>query len=71
MRNSWDACCQRNNIAMRDSLTALGRGSTIVGLLFVAAGAKGEHPRLLIVGQILIGIGIIGLIVHLSTQQRK
>jgi hypothetical protein len=38
---------------VRDTLIAIGRGATIVGLLFVLAG--GAHPWLLLAGKALIG----------------
>jgi hypothetical protein len=54
---------------VRDTLTAIGRGSTIVGLLFVLAG--GAHPFLLLAGKVLIGVGIVLLIVHFWRQSRR
>jgi hypothetical protein len=56
---------------MKDSLTAIGRGATIVGLLFVLAGSRGNHPSVLLTGQILIGIGIVLLIVHFWTRSQQ
>jgi hypothetical protein len=56
---------------LRDSLTAIGRGSTIVGLLFVFAGGSGAHPWLLLEGKILIGVGVVLLIVHFWRQSRR
>jgi hypothetical protein len=55
---------------MRNSLTAIGRGSTIVGLLLVLAGSRGAIPALLLAGQILIGVGVILLFVQLSSRRR-
>ena len=54
---------------MRDTLTAIGRGATIVGLLFVLAG--GSHPWLLLAGKALIGVGIVLLIVHFWRQAQR
>jgi hypothetical protein len=56
---------------VRDTLTAIGRGSTIAGLLFALAGASGAHPWLLMVGKVLIGVGIVLLIVHFWKQSRR
>ena len=55
----------RNNGSVRDSLTAIGRGCTIVGLLLVLGGSRGAHSQLLLAGQMLIGVGVLLLIVHL------
>jgi hypothetical protein len=54
---------------VRDTLTAIGRGCTIAGLLFVLAG--GAHPWLLLAGKVLIGAGIVLLIVHLWRQSQR
>jgi hypothetical protein len=54
---------------VRDSLTAIGRGSTIAGLLLVLAG--GAHPGLLLAGKALIGVGIVLLIVHFWRQSQR
>ena len=56
---------------VRNTLTAIGRGSTIAGLLFVLAGASGTHPWLLLVGKVLIGVGIVLLIVHFWKQSQR
>jgi len=61
----------RNNETVRNSLTAIGRGSTIAGLIFVLAGAKGAHPWLLLVGKVLIGAGIVLLMVHFWKQSGR
>jgi len=55
---------------VRNSLTAIGRGSTIAGLLLVAA-SRGTNPRLLLAGQILIGVGIVLLIVYFWQRSRS
>jgi hypothetical protein len=54
---------------VRDTLTAVGRGSTLVGLIFVLAG--GAHPWMLLVGKVLIGVGIVLLIVYFWRQSRR
>ena len=59
----------RNNGNVRDTLTAIGRGCTIAGLLFVLAG--GTHPGLLLAGKVLIGVGIVLLVVHLWRQSQR
>lgn len=59
----------RNNVTVRDTLTAIGRGSTIVGLLFMLAG--GAYPWLLFAGKVLIGVGIVLLIVHFWRQSQR
>ena len=56
---------------VRNTLTAIGRGSTIAGLLLVLAGASGTHPWLLLVGKVLIGVGIVLLIVHFWKQSQR
>ena len=63
------AASPRNNVTVRDTLTAIGRGSTIVGLLFVLAG--GAHPWLLLAGKALIGVGMVLLIVHFWRRSRS
>ncbi len=61
----------RDNETVRDNLTVIGRGSTIVGLLFVLAGASGAYPWLLLAGKGLIGVGIVLLVVHFWKQSRR
>ena len=53
---------------MKHTLTAIGRGSTIAGLLLVLAGAKGSHLWLLLAGKVLIGLGIVLLMIHFWKQ---
>jgi hypothetical protein len=50
---------------VRDTVTAIGGGSTLVGLLFVLAGSQPNHPQFLLAGKVLIGIGIVLLIFKL------
>jgi hypothetical protein len=47
----------------RDSLTAIGGGSSMTGVLFLMAGRGGAHPGLLLIGEILAAVGFILLIV--------
>ena len=48
-----------NNTRMRDSLTAIGGGSSMVGLIFLLAGNHSSHLWMPIVGKILIGVGAV------------
>jgi hypothetical protein len=56
---------QCNNVGVGASITAIGRGSTVVGLLCVVVGSQSKKPWLLLAGKVLIGVGILLLIVKL------
>ncbi len=47
---------------MRDTVTAIGGGSTFVGLVFMLAGSQPDHSWFLLAGKFLIGIGIVLLV---------
>lgn len=58
---------KRNTINVRDTMTAIGGGGTMVGLLLVLA-SRGAHNGLLWGGQILIAVGFILLVLKLWKQ---
>ena len=47
---------------MRDTVTAIGGGSAVVGLLFVLAGSQPDHSLFLLAGKFLIGISTVLLV---------
>ena len=49
----------RNNRFVRDTLTAIGGGSTFVGMIFLLGGVSNAHPPMELAGKVLIGIGIV------------
>lgn len=51
----------RNNGVVRDTLTAIGGGSTFVGMIFLLGGDA--HPQMELAGKVLIVIGIVLFIV--------
>lgn len=53
-----------HTLEVNKTLTAIGRGSTMVGLLCMVASSKTSRPWLLLAGQLLAGLGIILLLVH-------
>jgi hypothetical protein len=55
----------------RDSITAIGGGSTMVGLLLALASDRGRHRWLLLAGQVLIALGAILFIIRLWKQRQS
>lgn len=53
-----------HTLEVSKNLTAIGRGSTMVGLLCIVASSKTSRPWLLLAGQLLAGLGIVLLLVH-------
>ena len=44
---------------VRDTLTAVGGGSTFVGMIFLLGAANNAHPQMELAGKILIAVGIV------------
>lgn len=61
----------RHSVKMTASLTAIGRGSTIVGLILILAAKSGTSAWMLRTGEILIAVGIVLLMVHFWRQWRR
>jgi hypothetical protein len=55
--------------AARSSISAIGSGATMIGLLLLLAGS--DRPLLLRAGQVLIGLGIVLLFVMLWQQHKR
>ena len=53
-----------HTVKVRDTMTTIGGGSTMVGLLLVLA-SRGAHNWFLWAGQILIAVGFVLLVIKL------